>query len=107
MTDTQGKGRRPVRQVKLFIAGDEPNSRLALQNFHRLRQDPGLLELDFEIVDVLESYRIALEYRVLVTPCLVVLQPEPVVMVVGTLSDIERVRAALRLPPSRVSEHVA
>jgi circadian clock protein KaiB len=82
----------------LFVAGDEPNSRLAKENFAQLRHSLPDHCCEIQIIDVLEDYEPALEHNVLVTPCLLLLEPAPAVHVVGTLSDIQRVRAALRLP---------
>ncbi len=39
---------------------------------------------------MLEHYREALEYEVLVTPCLVLIEPSPAVMIVGTLKETTR-----------------
>lgn len=95
-----GNGKHPMRHVKLFVAGDEPNSVAALQNFRHLRETACDCEIEYEVVDVLQHYREALEYKVLVTPCLVLIDPSPPVMIVGTLKETTKVRAALRLPPA-------
>lgn len=93
------------RKVLLFVAGSGPNSLAAVSNFERLcRSSPGF-DFDLEIVDVLEQHPRALERRVLVTPCLVLVHPVPEVMIVGSLTDLERVRRALRLPPPDGSGH--
>jgi circadian clock protein KaiC len=52
------------------------------------------------IIDVLEDFAAAAEHQVLVTPTLVIEAPEPPVMVIGNLSDREKVRRALRLEGS-------
>ena len=84
------------RKVMLFIAGNEPNSVAALAN--RLREAVPECEIDLEVVDVLQHHPVALERRILVTPCLVLVHPLPEVMIVGSLTDLDRVRLALRLP---------
>lgn len=86
------------RKVMLFIAGNEPNSVAALANLHRLREAVPECEIDLEVVDVLQHHPVALERRILVTPCLVLVHPLPEVMIVGSLTDLDRVRLALRLP---------
>jgi hypothetical protein len=90
-----------LRVGMLFVAGSQPNSVAAIENFRRLRESTHDCELRVEIVDVLCHYSLALEHGVLVTPCLVVLEPAPRVTIVGTLRDLDRVRAAMRLPPAR------
>ncbi len=87
------------RRLMLFVAGNEPNSAAALANLHRLRDVVPECEIDFEVVDVLKQHTLALERRILVTPCLVLVDPQPEVMIVGSLTDLDRVRLALRLPP--------
>ena len=81
----------------LFVAGNEPNSVLARKNL----EDFCSAELDdlyeLQVMNVFEDHRLALAHRVLVTPCLVMLDPQPSVMVAGTLQDKERLRLALRL----------
>ncbi len=85
-------------RLSLFVAGDEPNSRLARENLGRLRDVIPAHRCEVEIVDVLVDYRPALEHNVLVTPCLLWHNAGCPVRVVGTLSDAQRVRAALGFP---------
>lgn len=87
-----------VRRLMLFIAGDEPNSIAAIDNLRSLCGSAPRYVFELSVVNVLEQYHSALEHRVLVTPCLVLIEPLPRVVVVGTLTDLPRVRAALRLP---------
>lgn len=81
----------------LFVAGDEPNSKLARENLLRLCDQHLHGNHRVEVVDVLENFQAALDNNVLITPTLLVTSPQPPVMVVGTLSDTEKVLAALRL----------
>jgi circadian clock protein KaiB len=89
----------PVRRLILFVAGDEPNSIAAIDNLKQLCRSAPKYVFELSVVNVLEQYQSAREHRVLVTPCLVLVEPSPRVVVVGTLSDLPRVRTALRLPP--------
>lgn len=91
-------GAGPRRHLLLFIAGDEPNSVIALANLDRLC-DNGCGDVDIEVVDVLEDASRAFEHRILVTPSLLQLEPGPRVLIIGNLSDVERVRSVLGLPP--------
>lgn len=85
-------------RLLLFVAGDEPNSRLARANLHRLCAEANGDDHEFEVVDVLEDTGRALEHFILVTPTLLRLEPAPEVRVIGNLSDLETVRSALGLP---------
>jgi len=52
---------------------------------------------EIEIVDVFESFQIALENNIFLTPALVKVSPEPAVTIFGDLSDAGEVLKALRL----------
>ena len=82
----------------LFVAGDERNSRLARENLARLCESDLQGRCDVEIVDVLVNFAAAIEHQVLLTPCLLWVEPPPGgAMIIGNLSDLGRVRAALHL----------
>lgn len=50
------------------------------------------------VVDVLQDYQAALRHRVVVVPTLIVEAPPPERIIVGSLSDEEKVLAVLGLP---------
>lgn len=83
--------------LRLYVAGEGPNSAAARANLRRLlaQQDPATYSL--EIVDCLRQPMRALQEGVLVTPTLLRLQPEPMITIVGTLSDDARVVEVLGL----------
>ena len=84
--------------LRLFVAGEGPNSREALANLEAIRQrclHPD--DVQVEIVDVLEDPLRALEDGVLVTPTLKAYNSPPV-SIVGTLRDHQKVMRALGLP---------
>ena len=90
-----GPGRRC--SVILFVAGDEPNSRMARRNLATLCRDGPEGHWDVRIVDVFDECELATEYGILLTPALLRIKPEPVVMLLGNLNHLEKVRAALRV----------
>ena len=83
--------------LRLYVAGDGPNSVAARTNLRRLLApcDPSTYSL--EIVDCLREPIRTLQEGVLVTPTLVRLEPEPARTIVGTLSDTHQVLEALGL----------
>lgn len=83
--------------MRLFIARGAPNSRLALRNLRRILEERGVPDSVLEVVDVLENPDAALEHRVLVTPTLLRLRPEPQTRVIGSLADTALVADALQL----------
>ncbi len=97
-TGLKTKEEQVIYHLLLFVAGQEPNSTLARQNLEAFCQAELKDRHQLQVVDVFKDHRLALEYKVLVTPCLVMLAPPPTVMVAGTLRDKEKMRIALRLP---------
>jgi circadian clock protein KaiB len=83
--------------MRLYVAGDGPNSVAARSNLQRLLApyDPAMHSL--EIVDCLQEPLRTLREGVLVTPTLVRLEPEPRQIIIGSLSDPEHVLEALGL----------
>jgi circadian clock protein KaiB len=88
---------RPNGSLLLFIADDEPNSRRAKSNLRSLA--PGVVEdsYEVEIIDVLEDHRAAIRHNILVTPSLLVQRHEEEFLVLGDLSDADRVESLLRM----------
>lgn len=83
--------------LRLYVAGDGPNSAAARANLRRILagRDPATYTL--EIVDCLRQPMRALQEGVLVTPTLCRLEPAPTRTIVGSLSDSARVLEALGL----------
>jgi circadian clock protein KaiB len=87
-----------IYQFLLFVAGKEANSTLARQNLEAFCHAELKDGYELQVVDVFKDHRLALQHRVLVTPCLVMVAPLPSVMIAGTLRDEEKLRTALRVP---------
>jgi circadian clock protein KaiB len=83
--------------LKLYITGDEQNSRLARENLKGICDKYLKDRCQIEEVDVLIDFASALKDRIFVTPTLVLMSPEPRVTIVGNLGDKERAISALRL----------
>jgi circadian clock protein KaiB len=83
--------------LRLFIAGNGQNSQKALANLRSLCQQ----HLDgcytIETIDVVEDFQAAIKDNILVTPALILVAPLPRVIVLGNLSDLPKVLAALRV----------
>ena len=81
----------------LFVAGNEPNSKLARQNLEAFCRAEFESGYEVQVIDVFEEHHLALKHRILVTPCLIMLEPLPPVIIAGTLQDKQKVSAALRV----------
>jgi len=83
--------------LRLYVAGDAPNSVAARVNLRRLLEPYGPGACSVEIVDCLRQPLRALQEGVLVTPTLVRLEPGPIRTIIGSLSDGARVLETLGL----------
>jgi len=91
-----GKG-SPKWQLRLFVAGDEPNSAIARASLDRIREEHLEQRCEIEIIDVLEDFQPALEENVLVTPALVIRKNDTRTVVFGNLTNTEKVLTALQI----------
>ncbi|MCS4504832.1 Circadian clock protein KaiB [wastewater metagenome] len=83
--------------LRLYVAGDGPNSREAIANLEAIRRDYLAVPCEVEIIDVFETPQRALEEGVLLTPMLVVERAGSREMIVGSLSEPGRVLARIGL----------
>jgi circadian clock protein KaiB len=82
-------------RLRLYIAGNAPNSLRAIANARVICADHFNGCHDLEIVDLLVHPGRALADGVIVTPTLIKLLPLPVQRVIGNLSDTRQVLVAL------------
>ena len=95
MMPWQAMSERAIVKLRLYVAGNAPNSAKAKRNLDAALSflDPSSYEL--EIIDCLSNPARTLADGVIVTPTLVKIAPEPGATVIGTLSDPEIVRNLL------------
>ena len=94
----------PALVLRLYVAGDAPNSARARANLRRLLADVSPDRYRLEIIDCLVEPLRALNDGVLVTPTLLRLQPQPQRTVVGSLNAIDRVADAIEVDALTVSQ---
>ena len=82
---------------RLYIAGDAPNSLLAIANLTQICETHLPDRHSIEIVDVLLDPKRALRESILMTPTLVTESPYPGHRIVGTLSNTEPILQILGL----------
>jgi len=88
--------KRPPRlRLRLYIAGQAPNSVRAIANCRAICDEHFASGHELEIVDLLEHPKRAVADGVIVTPTLIKLLPLPVQRVIGSLSDTNQVLQAL------------
>jgi len=84
-------------KFRLYVAGDTPNSALAIANLTAFCRAELADRHAIEIVNVFQQPRRALADNILMTPTLVKLSPGPVRRIVGTLSQTPPIFEALGL----------
>ena len=89
--------RQPKFKFRLFVAGDTPNSALALINLNALCLAHLPERHEIEVVDVNTDPKRALADDIRMTPTLLKTSPPPARRIVGTLSQTQRVLDTLGL----------
>lgn len=93
---TASPPRRDAWNLRLYVAGDNQQSRRALQNLRHLCEEHiGEGRYQIEVIDLIKQPHLAKADQILAIPTLVRKIPEPVKRVIGCLSDAERALLAL------------
>jgi len=83
--------------LKLYVSGQTPRAKLAIDNLKRLCEEELGGEYAMEVIDVLEHPQLAEDDKILATPTLIKQLPPPLRRVIGDLSDKEKVLVGLDL----------
>jgi circadian clock protein KaiB len=81
--------------LRLFVAGNSPDSAIAVANLKALFPKGASHEVEMEIVDVQHEPERAARDGIMVTPTLLKLSPAPRVRVLGTLKNREALLSLL------------
>ena len=81
--------------LKLYVSGDTPRARVAIENLRRLCEEELEGQYEMEVIDVIEHPQQAEDERILATPTLIKQLPPPLRRVIGDLSDKEKVLVGL------------
>jgi circadian clock protein KaiB len=87
--------------LRLYIAGQTPNSVAAIANLKKLCQEKLRGKYRIEVVDLLEKPQLAKGDQIIAIPTLVRRLPPPVKKIIGNLSKAESVIVGLDLQPAR------
>jgi circadian clock protein KaiB len=103
-TKPKKKNTHPHYLMRLFMAGDGPNSQKALLNLRSLCKEHFNGNCTIETIDVVKDFQAAVRNNILITPALIMVTPGPQVTILGTLSDRQKVLSALRITTMSASE---
>ena len=84
--------------MKLFISGNDRNSRLALDSLQQLCETNLKGAYSLDIIDVLQDFENALKHNVLVAPTLIITSTQPHTIFIGSLQNPTSILEALGLP---------
>jgi len=90
--------------LKLYVAGNTPNSMRALKTLRNILETEFRGVYALKVIDVLKNPQLAEEDKILATPTLAKILPPPVRRIIGDLSDRERVLIGLDLLYEELSE---
>ena len=88
-------------RLRLYIAGQTPNSIAAIANLEKLCEDKLRGKYRIEVVDLLKKPQLAKGDQIIAIPTLVRRLPPPVKKIIGNLSKTESVIVGLDLKPVR------
>lgn len=95
-----GPFKRPVWELRLYVAGMTPTSIRAFENLKRLCEEHMHGAYKIQVVDLLERPMLAHGDQIIAVPTLVRRLPTPVKKIIGDLSNTERVLVGLDLRPA-------
>lgn len=81
----------------LYVAGDSPRSRTALNNLRKLCEERLKGNYNIEVIDLTKRPDLAKADQILAVPTLIRKIPEPMKRIIGDLSDADRALVALDL----------
>lgn len=83
--------------LRLYIAGQLPSSNSAVENVKKIFGEELRRKYELEVIDVLKEHGKAEEDNIIATPSLILLNPPTHRMIIGDLSNKEKVMAGLGL----------
>ena len=90
---------RVIFDLQLYIAGQSPKSILAIENLRRVCDEYLAGRFRIEVIDLLETPELARAAEIIAVPTLVRRLPLPIRIIIGDLSDTDRVLVGLQLGP--------
>jgi circadian clock protein KaiB len=88
-------------ELRLYIAGQTPNSIVAIANLKKICEDQLKGKYRIEVIDLLKKPQLAKGDQIVAIPTLVRRLPPPVKKIVGNLSKTERALVGLDIQRGR------
>lgn len=88
-------------ELRLYIAGQTPNSVLAIKNITNYCKQHLAGKYSIEIIDLLKTPQLAAGDQIFAIPTLVRKVPQPIRKIIGDLSNEEKVLVGLDIRPAK------
>ena len=85
--------------LKLYVAGITPRSTTAMENVRRVCQEFLLGRYELEIIDIYQQPKLAEGEQIIAVPTLIKELPVPLRMLIGDMSDKDKLLVGLDLKP--------
>jgi circadian clock protein KaiB len=93
--------------LRLYVAGQTSKSLAAVANLKQVCEQHLAGRYEIEVIDLLQTPKLAAGDQILAVPTLVRRLPAPLKRIIGTLSDTERVLVGLDIRPKAGGRGVA
>ena len=88
-----------IWELRLYIAGQTPKSVLAIKNLNKLCKEHLNGKYTIEVIDLLKNPQRAESDQIFAIPTLVRKFPEPILKIIGDLSNQDKVLIGLNVLP--------
>lgn len=85
--------------LRLYVAGQTPRSLRAVANIKKICEEKLAGRYQLEVIDLYQQPQLAQGEQIVAVPALIKKLPEPLRMVIGDMSNTERVLVGLDLLP--------
>lgn len=96
-SERKAKDTEPNWDLRLYIAGETPRSRAAIENLRRICKEHLGENCRLDVIDLRKNPALARGDQIVAVPTLVRKLPEPLKRIIGDLSNVERVLVGLDL----------
>lgn len=101
MTTTDKKHTKPAVQyvLHLFVSGATRRSTLAIENIKEICETELHGRYTLEVIDIYQQPELAKRYQIVAVPTLIKSLPAPIRLLIGDLSQKEKILVGLNLHP--------
>ena len=86
--------------LKLYITGKTPRTETAVTTLRKICEEELRGQYQLVVIDILENPQLAEDEKILATPTLIKVLPQPLRRIIGDLSTREKVLLGLDLHPT-------